>query len=180
MSEHPPAIRFLSSASSDQTSVDSLVELVNRVYEAAEVGLWITGTARTGPREMADLVASGQIAVAGIGEALVGCVRIRRLDPSTGEFGMLAAEQRFRGRGLGRELVRFAEWHSRELGCDTMQLELLTPRRASHPTKRVLHDWYTRMGYRIVRRDALDAEYPHLAPKLAEPCDLVVYHRPLG
>ena len=60
-----------------------------------------------------------------------------------------------------------------------MQLELLVPRAWSHPAKVFLDDWYTRIGYRPVRTGTVQESYPHLAPLLATPCDLVVYHKPL-
>jgi hypothetical protein len=61
-----------------------------------------------------------------------------------------------------------------------MQLELLVPTGWSHPEKDRLHGWYTRLGYRVVRRGSLGDDYPHLVPLLATPCDLRIYHRPLG
>ena len=43
-----------------------LADLVNRVYAEAEKGLWASDTARTTESEMANLVATGQIAVAAV------------------------------------------------------------------------------------------------------------------
>jgi len=61
-----------------------------------------------------------------------------------------------------------------------MQLELLVPRGWTHPTKEFLHSWYTRTGYRPVRSGTIDESYPQLAPRLATPCDFVVYHKDLA
>jgi hypothetical protein len=68
-----------------------------------------------------------------------------------------------------------------------MQLELLVPRGWTHPvprgwthpTKVFLAAWYTRIGYRIARKGAIDEAYPALAPLLATPCDFVIYHKRL-
>ncbi len=95
---------------------------------------------------------------------VVGSVRVQRLDKGTGEFGMLVADPAHRGVGIGRELVRFAERKSRAEGLRIMQLELLTPRDWTHPTKTFLDAWYTRIGYRIVRTGTIDEAYPDLAP----------------
>ena len=40
--------------------------------------------------------------------------------------------------------------------------------------------WYGRRGYRIIHTRSIDDAYPHLAPLLATPCDLMVYEKPLA
>ena len=165
----------------DERLVGEITALVNVVYAEVESGLWADGAARTDPGEVGDMIAAGQIAVArDAGEVVVGCVRVQQLDDRTGEFGLLAADPARRGEGIGRDLVRYAEDVSRGRGLDAMQLELLVPREWSHPSKEFLHGWYTRIGYRPVRTDRIEESYPHLAPLLATPCDLVVYHKPLA
>jgi GNAT superfamily N-acetyltransferase len=160
--------------------VADITGLVNRVYAAAEEGLWSDDARRTTVAEMAGLGRAGQIAVAWLNRTVVGTVRVRRLDRTVGEFGMLVVEPAHRGLGIGRRLVGFAEQASRERGLSTLQLELLVPRTWTHPGKQSLHEWYTRIGYRPVRKGAIDEQYPVLAPLLATPCDFVIYHKPLG
>jgi GNAT superfamily N-acetyltransferase len=166
-------------AARDTALVHELASLVNRVYAVAEEGLWADGAPRTTPAEMAGLIAAGQIAVARAEERILGAVRIRRLDSSEGEFGMLVADPAHRGTGVGRELVRFAERWGREQGLGTMQLEVLVPRLWAHPSKEFLKAWYTRVGYRPVRTGQFEKSYPELAPLLATPCDFVIYHKDL-
>jgi GNAT superfamily N-acetyltransferase len=110
---------------------------------------------------------------------IVGCIRIQQLDHRLGEFGMLAADPARRGKGVGRELIRFAEDRCRQRGMAVMQLEVLVPRGWSHPVKEFLHAWYTRIGYEPVRRGSIEESYPHLSALLATPCDFVVYHKAL-
>lgn len=171
-------------AAADVALVAALTDLVNRVYAVAEDGLWAGGAARTTEAEMAGLVAAGEIAVArvrgGDGAGIVGAVRVQRLAGGEGEFGMLVAAPAYRGAGVGRELVRFAERWCHDQGLVTLQLELLVPRTWSHPVKEFLRDWYTRLGYRPVRTGSIDDSYPALAPLLATPCDFVVYHKDLS
>ena len=61
-----------------------------------------------------------------------------------------------------------------------MQLEVLVPRRWSHPSKEFLTGWYTRIGYQPARTGAIDEAYPDLAPLLATPCDFVIYRKNLA
>jgi GNAT superfamily N-acetyltransferase len=176
----PHAIELLAAAAaSDDELVGEITSLVNRVYAVAEAGLWVDGVSRTTNAEVAEMVATRQIALARVDGQIVGVVRIRQLGAETGEFGMLVADPARRGEGIGRELVSYAEALSLERGLGGMQLELLVPRGWTHPTKAVLHEWYTRMDYRPVRSGSLDDSYPLLASQLAVPCDFVVYHKTL-
>jgi GNAT superfamily N-acetyltransferase len=169
----PPA------AADDGEFVAQIVDLVNRVYADAEKGLWQDGADRTNAPEVAAIVRTGQLAVARLDGRLVGAVRIQRLDHDLGEFGMLVASPEYRGVGIGRELVAFAEGWARDQGLSRMQLELLVPRTWTHPVKEFLHGWYTRIGYQPVRTGRLGAAYPALQPQLATPCDFVIYHKNL-
>jgi ribosomal protein S18 acetylase RimI-like enzyme len=157
-----------------------IAELINEVYAVAEQGLWVDGAVRTSVDGVSGLTRGGEIAVARLGDEVVGCMRVRRLGVGTGEFGMLAADPAHRGVGVGRELVRFAERTSREAGLQTMRLELLVPKDWTHPTKAFLAAWYTRLGYRVVRTGRLDDDYPDLAPLLATPCHLLTYEKTFG
>ena len=166
-------------SAADAELVAAIAELVNRVYDEAEAGLWQPGAERTEPTEIARLVAAGEIVTARSGERVVGSVRLQSLDADTAEFGMLAAEPGLRGLGIGRELVAHVEAVATERGARTMQLELLVPTTWTHPSKEFLRAWYERIGYRVVRTGHLAELYPDLAPLLATECDLLVFHRSL-
>jgi SAM-dependent methyltransferase/GNAT superfamily N-acetyltransferase len=174
-------IRMLpATAAEDAALMERITDLINEVYAVAEDGLWIEGATRTTVDEVAELTLAGEIAIARLQGRIVGCVRVQRLDESTGECGMLVAEPAHRGAGIGRELLRFAERKCRADGLRTMQLELLVPRRWTHPTKEFLGAWYTRSGYRAARTGTIDEAYPALAPLLATPCDFVIYQKDLA
>jgi GNAT superfamily N-acetyltransferase len=167
-------------AASDGKLLGEITELVNRVYAAAEEGLWVDGATRATTGEIGEMVAAGEIAVARLSGKIVGSVRVQVLDGGIGEFGVLVADPAHRGEGIGRKLVVFAEELSRQRGLGVMQLELLVPRQWKHPGKEFLHAWYTRIGYRRVRSVTIGESYPRLAPLLATPCDFVVYHKDLA
>lgn len=167
------------SAAADVELVSAVAALVNAVYLQAEQGLWVDGALRTSEREVAELIALEEIATVRSGDRIVGAVRVRVLDDDTAEFGMLAAEPASRGLGIGRALVAFAEARAADRGCSVMQLELLVPTTWQHPSKQFLDAWYSRLGYREVRRGRLAELYPELEPLLATPCDLVISHKAL-
>jgi ribosomal protein S18 acetylase RimI-like enzyme len=173
-------IRPLAPAEADHPAVvGAMVDLINEVYRAGGEGLWSGVADRTTAEEVSGLVRAGEIVVARSGAEIVGTVRVQRLDPTTGELGFLAASSARQGSGIGRRLVEFAEQQARDDGCTTMQLELLVPKEWTHPVKAFLNDWYLRLGYRVVRIDVLEKDYPHLVPLLATPCDFLIYHKDL-
>jgi GNAT superfamily N-acetyltransferase len=172
-------IGLLSSDAGEAVAAE-VTDLVNRVYVTAEEGIWRAGATRTTWAEVSELIRLEELAVARLNGQIVGIVRVQRLAGGVGEFGMLAADPDHRGIGVGRHLVGFAERLTADRGLRIMRLGLLVPRAWSHPTKQFLHAWYTRIGYRVVRRGTLDEQYPHLTPLLTTPCDFVIYHKNLA
>ncbi|WP_431903210.1 hypothetical protein [Nonomuraea sp. bgisy101] len=135
-----------SGAHADPAVLARLSGLVNEVYAEAESGLWHAGAARTILEEVAELTAAAQVAVACLGHR-----RLRPhppLDHRAAEFGMLAADTAHSGHGIGHELVAFAECRALDSGRPVMQLEIVTPRSWTHPSKEFLPVWYTRRGDR--------------------------------
>lgn len=161
----------------DSGLMSTVTALINDVYEVAEKGLWTEGTTRTTAEEVAALTRAGEITTAHLADKIIGCIRVRQLSDQVCEFGMLTASFEQRGTGIGRELVRFAEQYTRDVGREIMQLEVLVPREWAHPSKEFLVDWYTRIGYQVARKGTIEESYPDLAPHLATPCDFVVYHK---
>jgi GNAT superfamily N-acetyltransferase len=163
----------------DGALVDQLVGLVNQAYEIGEAGLWLDGATRTAPREIGAAIRSGGMLVATFEGRLVGCMYLRRLDPTTADLGLLSVAPDMWGHGVGRELVHAAEHLMRSDGVTTMQLELLVPRGSVHPEKARLRAWYTRLGYEVVRSEPLEHIAAHLASLLRTPCEFLIFHKPL-
>lgn len=190
----PPA-----AAADDKELVTSITEIVNEVYIETESDLFVPGYKRTENSEVANFLRAGQLAVAYLDEdassgtssgegssdvrilprQVVGCVCIKRLSPTLGEFGMLALNPTYRGGGLGTRMAEFAENHSREQGCSKMQLEILIPLTFHHAFKTRLLKWYIRMGYQLVKLGDFVEDYPAIAPLLAGPTEYRVFEKPL-
>jgi GNAT superfamily N-acetyltransferase len=174
-------VRLLApSEARDEVLVAGLVRIVNGAYAVGEAGLWLEGTTRTAPDEIAEAIRSGGMLVATLEGRLVGCAYVRPLDPGTADLGLLATAPERWGGGVGRELVRTAEEMMRSRGVTTMQLELLVPKESVHPEKDRLRGWYTRLGYRVARSAPFEQVAAHLAPGLAAPCEFLIFHKPLA
>jgi GNAT superfamily N-acetyltransferase len=167
------------SLAADAAFVAEITDLVNEVYAAAEQGLWAGAVDRTGPDEIAAIIAAGELVVARRAGEVIGSARVQRLASGEGEVGMLVAHPRRRGAGLGRDLLAYAEGWARDRDLRTMQLELLVPQTWTHPVKQFLREWYTRAGYRVVRTTDLAEAFPALHPRLATPCDFLIFNKPL-
>jgi GNAT superfamily N-acetyltransferase len=176
-----PQVELLGAgAADDERLVEELTRVINRAYALGEDGLWLEGTTRTSPAEVAELVRSGGMLVATLDGQVVGCGFLRPLDATTLDLGLISASPEHRGIGVGREIVRAAEALARSRGVTTMQLELLVPQGWVHPQKDRLRAWYTRLGYETVRSAPFEEIATHSASQLATPCEFLVFRKALG
>jgi GNAT superfamily N-acetyltransferase len=164
----------------DEALVEALVRVINSAYAVGEAGLWLEGTTRTEPGEIAEMIRSGGMLAATLEGRIVGCAYARPLDAGTADLGLISVAPDRWGSGVGRELVHSAEGLMRSRGVTTMQLELLVPKGWVHPDKERLRGWYTRLGYRVVRSAPVEQVAAHLAPQLATPCEFLIFRKPLA
>ena len=161
----------------DVQLVADLARIVNEAYATGEAGLWLAGTTRTEPGEIAEAILNGGMLAATLDGRLAGCAYVRPLEPGTADLGLISTARDQWGRGVGGALVRSAEDLMRSRGATTMQLELLVPHGWVHPEKAKLRRWYTRLGYRVVRTAPIEQVAAHLAPGLAAPCEFLIFHK---
>ena len=165
--------------SRDEVLVEELADLINAAYAVGEAGLWLEGTTRTGPGEIAEAIRSGGVLAATLEGRLVGCAYLRPLDADTADLGLISTAPDRWGNGIGRQLVRSAEDLMRSRGVTTMQLELLVPKGWVHPEKDRLRGWYTWLGYEVVRSAPFEQVAAHLASQLAVPCEFLIFYKRL-
>jgi GNAT superfamily N-acetyltransferase len=166
-------------AGDDVRLTSAIAGLVNDAYAVAGEGLWANGVRRTTAEQIALFTRARQVAVARVGGRIIGCVRVQQLAGGIGEFGMLAVDPSFRGMGVAREMVRFAEQVARKERYDVMQLEVLVPCNRLHSFTKFLTGWYTRIGYKPARTAAIEEYYPDLSRFLATPCYFIIHHKDL-
>ncbi|KAF2973436.1 hypothetical protein GQX73_g103 [Xylaria multiplex] len=190
MIEVPP-----SSAADDKHLTEALTALVNAVYSTAERDIYSTDFERTSTEDVADLLRAGELAIAYLPRpdanedassfhqtwgTPIGCISMKQISPTTGEFGMLAVDPAHRGAGVGGGLVRFAEERCyRNLGLGAMRLELLAPVHFEHGGKTRLQAWYESLGYVHVELRDFKGAYPHLHELLSGPTEFRVFEKRL-
>lgn len=163
----------------EPTAIRRLSELVNRVYDEAESGMWKAKGTRTSPEQIAELLQTQGLILAEYRGDVVGCVGVKLMERGVAEFGMLVADPAHRSRGIGSALIKAAEDWARAMKCGTMRLELLSPRTWKHPSKEFLTQWYARIGYRPQFTELLEKFYPDKVSQLATECDFTVWHKRL-
>jgi GNAT superfamily N-acetyltransferase len=167
-------------AAADQALVEVLAGVINSAYAVGEEGLWLEGTPRTSPAEVADMIRAGSLLAATEDGRVAGCARVQPLDADTADLGLISVPpEQWRG-GVGRELVRTAEELMRARGARTAQLELLVPQGWVHPQKKRLREWYLRLGYSIVRSAPVEEIIGDLGDRLAVPCEFLIFRKPLA
>jgi GNAT superfamily N-acetyltransferase len=177
---HKVTTRFPLESDLAADNIKRLAGLINEVYDEAESGMWKRTGTRTNPAEVERLLRAQALILAEINGVLVGSVNVNLMNDGVGEFGMLVADRNYRGEGIGSALVQHAESWAREQACQTMRLEILTPRHWTHPSKEFLRQWYSRIGYSPQTTEPFESMYPELVPELATECDFTVWHKSLA
>ena len=172
--------RLPKKADLEPAAIHRLCELINRVYDEAESGMWQANGTRTSPEQVAELLRTQELILAEYGSDVVGCVNVKVMKAGVAEFGMLVADPAHRSKGIGSALIAAAEDWARARKCETMRLELLTPRTWKHPSKEFLTQWYARMGYHPECTEPLETLYPEKVPLLATACDFTVWLKRLA
>lgn len=165
--------------SKDLDKMTHIANLVNKVYKIAEDGLYKKQSLRTTPENVQQLTLNHEIAVAELYNKIIGSIRINQHNNEVGGFGMIAVDDAYQGKGIGRKLISFAESQCLEENFQMMQLELLVPAEGKHPYKKALEKWYIRLGYEPSHKDSIDSVFPELREKLAMPCQFIVFQKDL-
>ncbi|KAI1740799.1 hypothetical protein F4680DRAFT_447654 [Xylaria scruposa] len=108
-------------------------------------------------------------------EKVVGCVRVRKISPTMGEFRALTVDPKWRGTNLSLKLIRFAEKRCRELGITTMRQRFLSSKNSPGPCVEQL----SKLGYVMMETcDTLEA-CPELKLWLSEPSNICLMEKKL-
>ena len=119
----------------DVAGIDTLVERAYGHY-VERIGM------RPGPMDAdhAARVAQGEVTVAELGGAIVGCIELAVADDHV-LVENVAVDPAFQGQGLGRTLLDFAERRARELGLGEVRLY-------THVAMTENRELYARRGFR--------------------------------
>ena len=86
----------------EEVLAEELAGLINAAYAVGEAGLWLEGTTRTQPAEIAEAIRSGGVLAATLEGRLVGCAYVRPLDAETADLALISSAPDQWGSGVGR------------------------------------------------------------------------------
>lgn len=179
----PITIRILTPHdAANETTVSTLVALVNEAFLRGEGAFWAPGRFRTNNKEFIQHVLANEMFTAtGVDGSLIGAVKLHGIpDTRIADIGMLAVSSSQRRSGLGRKLVDYAEAEARKRGFEIGQVDVLTPTEGNDAFKDILIKWYKAMGYQFMRSETLEeAGLAFLRPDLIRPAEHVVYQKKL-
>jgi len=118
---------------------DDAPAMISLVNEAFTVEDFLEGT-RTDTERMAKSMQAGQFLVAEDAFGKIVATVYIELHGERGYFGMLAVDPSQQGQGLGRRMIEAAEDHCRRLGCNFMDIKVLSLRHG-------LPEYYRQFGY---------------------------------
>ena len=130
----------------------TLMDMVNEVYDSCESHLWIKNHERlTASRFDAHHDKKELFIAVDTENKILGCVRMSDVDGNGRELSMLAVRPECRSRGIGRKLADFVIESTKSAGCDFVSVEILFPTHQPDPWKDRLKMWYTSMGFQFVQ-----------------------------
>lgn len=163
----------------DNINITALVNMINAVYRNSENELWKKEHLRISTERLTKIIDKQELLIAFIDNEIAGCIHLEKMNEYLYKFKMLAVSPSFKGKRVGSNLVVFAENTAKAKGAKTMQLELLVPTDFIHPDKVLLHNWYTKIGYKEMATYDIDYVHAGISQYLKTGCDAIVYQKPL-
>jgi ribosomal protein S18 acetylase RimI-like enzyme len=175
----PMSRQYIISKSTAQ-DINQLLLLINSAYrgEEAKKG-WtheadlIEGSIRTDETMLLELINKKDSLVlkctSESGE-LLGCVYLEKQDQQL-YLGMLSVSPQLQGGGIGKELLKAADQHAKDVGCSSIIMNVI-------PARQLLIAWYNRHGYTDTgKRKPFPTDNRFGTPR--EPLDFIVLQKDL-
>ena len=159
--------------------LEKLSKLITEIYLEEESIFWPQNGdyERTNLKELTSFIEKGELILAMDTTEIIGSVHVYPIEENICGFGMLISNNAYRGKGIGSLLVKSAEQWGNENGFRTMQLETLTPSKSIIPQKEFLKKWYTKSGYKLIKKIPYTNLYPKQAHLLKIDCQFEVYQK---
>jgi GNAT superfamily N-acetyltransferase len=134
-----------------QNDFSKLYEIVIKAYALTEKEVWGENYIRIKPEEYKSYCDNNEILYACLEGEIVGGVRFLKLKDTTWSFSLLGADFSKKGRGIGRALIAELEKRVLEKGGERIHIEILRAKNINVESKKILGDWYQRLGYDFIK-----------------------------
>lgn len=139
--------------------------LLVHAYAITEKEIWGDKYSRISLEEFKVLIAASEVYLARLEKEIVGSIHVSRLDEESFGFGLLSADFKQKGLGIGRKLIEAAEKHALSKNAKFMKIEILRPSNIDLPQKIQLDEWYRRQGYVFLNSMSFEECKPDKAEK---------------
>jgi len=174
------AIKHINIKALREDTFNRMYSILIHAYAETEAEVRGPNYVRISKKEFVDIIRRGEVYGAFIKEGLVGSVRLFKKNEQTFSFGLLSADFSLKGIGIGRTLIDYIENVAQKEGASYMEIEILRTIEVDVPFKKVLKEWYTRLGYKYMKSGAfaeLKPENAEKADKLIQPCVFDCYQK---
>lgn len=128
-----------------------LYDIVIKAYALTEKEVWGDNYVRVKPEDYQAYITQNEILYARLDDEIAGGVRFLKLKDTTWSFSLLGADFSKKGKGIGRALIAELEKRVMAQGGDRIHIEILRAKNISVASKKILSDWYERLGYEFVK-----------------------------
>lgn len=139
--------------------------LLVHAYAITEKEIWGDNYSRLSLEEFKVFIAASEVYLARLEKEIVGSIHVSRLDEESFSFGLLSANFKQKGLGIGRKLIETAEKHALSKHAKFMKIEILRPSNVDLPQKTQLDEWYRRQGYIFLNSMRFEERKPDKAEK---------------
>ena len=159
---------------------ETLMEIVNEVYDQCEGHLWVKKHERLTEERFMSYHSKKELLIAEVSDSrVVGCVVMSLSESDATELSMLVVKPDFRSRGIGRQLVDYVISKAREDNYRCVRLELLYPAHQPDPWKKGLRRWYESIGFEFVRNVDFQSYFSDSAD-LVQEVIFSIFEKPLS
>lgn len=127
-----------------------LYQIMIDAYALTEIDIWGPNYVRLSWPEFIKTIEEGKLFVARLNGEAVGSIYVTEEKPGCYSFGVLSADFKHSGKGIGRHLIETVEHFAKQNGASIMSLEILRPAEFDVEFKGFLHNWYSQMGYQLI------------------------------
>jgi len=156
---------------------DLLYTIIIKAYADTESEMWGENYIRVSEKLFRHFIEKDEILVAFLDEEVVGGLRYYEADPGVFSFGLFGADFAKSRMGIGRALIERVEEEAKKRGANKIKIEILRPQVFDIPIKKILADWYQRLGYKYTHTTDFEVEFPERSNGILVPCNFDYYSK---
>lgn len=128
-----------------------LYDIVVAAYANTELEVWGPNYVRVSKEDYQQYIDDNEIMFALLDGEVVGGVRCFELKPQVWTFTLLGADFNHKGKGIGKALIDAVEKRAIAANATSIHIEVLKAEHIEVASKKILADWYIRLGYDFVK-----------------------------